>query len=152
MKTLILGAGKHQREPNADHLDMYPFPGINVLENLNNPKWSIPSDTYDHLNATHVIEHLDNLLNFLNECHRILKKGGSLYAISPAAGRNNLLEHSDPTHRRCFNKWSIINYVTPLGIAKFGYTDKAWAILDINDEITEGPNKDCLVFLITPLK
>lgn len=152
MKTLILGAGKYQREPNADHLDIYPFPGINILVDLNARQWDIPSESYDHINATHVIEHLTSLLAFLDECHRILRKGGSLYCISPAAGRNDLLEFSDPTHKRCFNKWSIINYATPQGIQQFGYTDKAWAILDINDEITEGPNKDCLVFLITPLK
>lgn len=151
MKTLILGAGKHMRVPNADHLDIYPFEGISIVHDLNTSPWPIPDNAYDHLNATHLIEHLDSLVLFMDECWRILAPGGSLYVISPYAGENAILEWSDPTHKRLYTKWSIINYFTPQGIQQFGYTHRPWAILEC-DKHTEGPHKDCLVYLVTPLK
>lgn len=150
MSMLILGAGKHQRVEGATHVDIIPFEGIDVVTDLNDA-WPFKDDSYTHVSAVHVIEHLFSLVDFMNEAWRVLQKGGTLYCITPYAGIDNDLCWSDPTHVRFYTKWSIINYFTLDGIERFGYTDKPWAILKIGC-IEEGENKNCLEFLVTPLK
>lgn len=123
---LILGAGKHQRIQGAWHVDQFAFPGINQVVDLNKKPWGLASDTYLHVSALHVIEHLDSLIDFMNETHRVIKKGGSLYLETPEAGNDPDLEWADPTHKRCYRVYTFPNYFSLEGIEKWGYTDKAW--------------------------
>lgn len=131
IETLVLGAGKHQRIEGARHHDIYPFEGINLVFDLNEKKWPIEDNSFDSIVATHVIEHVDDFIHFHNECHRILRIGGTLYLETPCAGLDLDLEFADPTHKRCYLPHSWINYMTIEGIAKFGYTDKCWGNLHI---------------------
>jgi hypothetical protein len=127
-KTIILGAGKTQRIDGADHLDRFTFEGIQITHDLNLIPWPIKDSTYMHASAIHVVEHLHSLINFMNEAHRILQVGGDLYIETPEAGADSDLTHADPTHIRCYRKYTFINYFTPRGIENFGYTDKAWCM------------------------
>lgn len=127
MSMLILGAGKHQRVSGAVHVDQFNFDGIDIVQNLNDNVWPLKPSTFTHISAVHVIEHLDSLVNFMNNCWSLLQKGGTLYIESPEAGGDPELEFADPTHVRCYRPYSFINYFTPEGIEKFGYTNKAWA-------------------------
>ena len=43
----------------------------------------LPSNCYDAIAMSHVIEHVPEPLNLLRECHRLLKPGGTLVAITP---------------------------------------------------------------------
>jgi ubiquinone/menaquinone biosynthesis C-methylase UbiE len=124
---LIIGAGKSQRRRGAVHIDIHPFPGIDIVHDLNKVPWPINDNTHEHISCIHVVEHLRDLVSFMNEAHRVLTKGGTMYLETPEAGSDFDLTHSDPTHVRCYRVYSFINYFTPEGIAKFGYTDKAWA-------------------------
>jgi SAM-dependent methyltransferase len=133
---LHLGAGKHTEKIRDDQyhdtlLDLRPFPGIDIIGDLNLLPWHIAENSFDEVIGLHVVEHLNSLINFMNECHRVLKPGGSLYLETPEAGADADLEFADPTHVRCYRKHSFINYFTKSGIAHFGYTDKAWSILHI---------------------
>lgn len=125
---LILGAGKHQRIEGAVHVDQFAFDGIDKVVDLNSKSFALDFDQkFNHISAIHVIEHLDSLVNFMANCWHLLEKGGTLYIESPEAGGDPDLEFADPTHVRCYRPYSFINYFTPEGIEKFGYTDKAWA-------------------------
>jgi 2-polyprenyl-3-methyl-5-hydroxy-6-metoxy-1,4-benzoquinol methylase len=42
-----------------------------------------PSDTFDAVTASHVIEHVADPVEVLNECRRILKPGGRLVLVTP---------------------------------------------------------------------
>ncbi len=129
--TLILGAGKfHQKKDNHLTVDRIPFDCIDVVYDLNDIPWTFANDdTFIHVSCLHVVEHLNSLVDFMNQCHRILTRGGSLYIETPLAGGDVDLTHSDPTHVRCYRVHTWINYFTPEGIENFGYTDKPWAIL-----------------------
>jgi hypothetical protein len=96
--------------------------------------------------AIHLVEHLNNLLDFMDESWRVLKKGGALYIETPEAGADLDLQFADPTHIRCYRKHTFINYFTLIEAPKFGYTDKYWAIMHI-----ESKNNNLIVHL-TPLK
>ena len=145
--TLILGAGiNHVREDHKFAVDILHSPNIDLVHNLDVVPWPLPNDQFIHASAMHVVEHLQSLITFMNECHRVLKLGGSLYIETPLAGADPDLEFADPTHVRCYRKHSFINYFTLEGIRNFGYTDKAWAILFISDE------NSLLKVHLTPIK
>lgn len=136
MRILILGCGKHIKEKQEGHtyLDIRPFQNVDIVHDLDIQPYPIESDSYEHISAIHVVEHLRTyLIPFMDECHRILKRGGSLYLETPLAGSNIDLEFADPTHVRCYRKHSFINYFTLEGVENFGYTDKAWAIVELKE-------------------
>lgn len=131
MSRLILGAGKSwPKEPGDIFVDIRKFEGIDVAHDLNVTPWPFKDNSSTEISAIHLVEHLKDLLTFMNECWRVLEKGGELYIETPMAGADIQLTHADPTHVRCYTQYTWINYFTKVGIAKFGYTDKPWAILN----------------------
>lgn len=151
MRTLVLGAGKWQRIEGADHQDRIKFAGINRQFDLNMIAWPVSSDHYDQIIATHVVEHLESLIHFMEQCHRALAKGGQLIIETPNAGVNPDLTHCDPTHIRCFRPGTFENYFTERGITRFGYTDKAWTIVEMATFELEVPH-DTIRVVLTPIK
>lgn len=150
MKKLIVGAGKKTIKEEGDiFLDIRPFENIDVVHDLNKLPWPFEDSSVEGICAIHVVEHLNSLLDFMNECHRILKPGYSLYLETPRAGANNELEFADPTHVRCYTVYSFLNYFTPEGIDNFGYTEKGWNIF-LCRPIPSQP--DCLQIHAYPLK
>lgn len=136
-KRLILGAGKWTEKKEGDiFCDIRPFDNIDVVHDLNVLPWPFEDNSVLHISAQHVVEHLDSLLDFMNECHRVLKPGCSVWIETPAAGEDKELEHCDPTHVRCYRPYTFHNYFSPEGIEQFGYTDKAWCIL--KQELRDG--------------
>lgn len=126
MQRLILGPGpRWVKEPVDTFCDIRQFGNIDVVHDLNKP-WPFESDKYQHVSAVHLIEHLDSLLHFMNEAHRVLAPGGSLYIETPLAGGDADLEFADPTHKRCYRIHTFVNYFSPEGVDKFQYTDRAW--------------------------
>ncbi len=147
---LILGPGKAwPKEPMDTFLDLRPFDRVDIVHDLNALPWPVVTSSYDEISAIHVVEHLDSLVSFMDECWRVLKPGGTLYIETPLAGANVDLEFADPTHRRCYRKHTFINYFTRQGIECFGYTDRAWCILHVDPKQGQ---PDVLVFHGTPLK
>lgn len=134
VKRLILGPGKHWPKINddqfSDHFcDILPFPGVDTVHNLNITPWPFADNSFLHVSAIHLVEHLEHLVTFMNEAWRVLQPGGTLYIETPEAGSNFDLTHADPTHVRCYRVHSFINYFLPEGVANFGYTDKAWTFV-----------------------
>lgn len=144
---LIVGCGPNwPKRPGDVFLDCRPFAGVDVVHDLNITPWPFKDNSMDEVSAIHVVEHLNSLLDFMNESWRILKKGGALYIETPEAGANPDLQFADPTHIRCYRKHTFINYFTLSEAPKFGYTDKLWAIMHIE---TKDGN---LIVHLTPLK
>lgn len=135
---LILGAGKWTEKKEGDvFCDIRPFESIDVVHDLNITPWPWEDNSFMHISAQHVVEHLQSLLTFMDECHRILKPGCSVYIETPEAGGDKDLEFCDPTHVRCFRPYTFFNYFSPEGIEKFGYTSRAWCMLkqEVKDSV-----------------
>jgi predicted SAM-dependent methyltransferase len=124
---LIAGCGKHKKK-EKDHinLDVISFPNVDVVHNLNIIPWPFEDSYFLHVSAVHVVEHLNSLVDFMNEAWRVLQPGGSLLIKTPLAGADPDLEWADPTHKRCYRIHTFVNYFSPEGVNVFGYTDKAW--------------------------
>ena len=131
---LVVGCGpRHPKAPDEFLIDRLPFPGVDKVWDLDICPWPVPDNSCLSITAVHVVEHLTSLLvPFMNECWRILQPGGLLYLVTPLAGANPDLEWCDPTHIRCYRRHSFINYFTPGGIERFGYTRLAWEFPELS--------------------
>lgn len=116
MSLLVLGCGTKPRKPDATwpevvNLDLLPLPGVDVVWNLNERPWPFESESFDSIEADNVIEHVDDLIGFVEECHRILKQRrsngdpGTLVVTGPLAGSLNHL--IDPTHKRGLTEYTF---------------------------------------------
>lgn len=150
IKSLMLGCGPSWPRRSSTHLETYldriAFPNVDVVHDLNISPWPFENNSYDEIVALHLVEHLQSLIQFMDESWRILAPGGALYLTTPEAGSNYDLTHSDPTHVRCYRKHSFINYFSRSEAPKFGYTNNYWSILDIR--VVD----NCIAFLGTPIK
>ena len=147
MQRLILGPGPRWQKQQGDiFCDIRPFDNVDVVHDLNKIPWPWPENSFVHVSAVHLVEHLHSLLDFMNECHRVLQPGGSLYLETPLAGVNPDLEFADPTHVRCYRIHTFANYFSPEGVETFGYTDKAWNFFVLR---VQG---DCIVVHAYPIK
>lgn len=93
-----LGCGTDQRadELNVDAAkECHP----DVVLDLEESAWDLPSHAFSHARAYHVLEHLENPQSALEECARILRPGGTLEVRVPIG----LDARADPTHT---NEWT----------------------------------------------
>lgn len=97
MRVLNLACGKVIL-PDWVNVDRRPHPGMDVLLDLERP-WSFKDDTFDRVWASHVLEHVLDLVHTMEELHRVLKPGGVLFARVPYGFRGWL---ATPAHIRPF--------------------------------------------------
>lgn len=83
--------------------------GFNVLRlDAEKEMGALESDKYNGIYAKHIIEHLQNPLNFLKEIKRILKPGGRAVILTPNCPHMlNKNFWDDYTHLRPFTKKSL---------------------------------------------
>jgi SAM-dependent methyltransferase len=152
-KRLICGCGQNyvKNDPTYEDvtLDLRPFAGVDVVHDLNKTPWPFADNSFAHVSALHVVEHLETrLLPFMDEAHRVLQKGGSLYIETPygGPGADLQLAWADPTHVRCYTEYSFANYFSLEGVHRWGYTDKAWCFIKLAVE------NSVLIFHGMPIK
>jgi len=127
---IILGPGSaHKKEKDHFLIDIVDFPGVDLIHDLNKIPWPVEDGAAIHINASHIVEHLQSLPNFMDECWRLCYPGGTLYIETPDANGDPNLVWADPTHVRPFVLHTWINYYTVEGIEKFGVSKHAWSIL-----------------------
>lgn len=122
-RKLNLGGGRDVR-PGWDHLDSKatiewlieegcdPFEAGLAYADLDDPegvKLPYDDDTYDLVEASHVLEHITHLLPLVQEVHRITKPGGQFCVAVPYGSSDDAFE--DPTHVRQFfpGSWSYFS-------------------------------------------
>lgn len=106
-----LGAGS-DTQPDWINVDMIKLQGIDVIHNLINFPYPFEDNFADEIKAVDVLEHLPpyigeahGVIKFIEECHRILKPGGTLYLQTPGWKAEFLW--IDPTHVRGFDIQSM---------------------------------------------
>jgi len=110
---LEIGCGATPREGYRG-VDMQDF-GQEFVYDVRRP---IPFDdeSVDEIYCSHFLEHLDqdNVVKFLKQCHRMLKKGGQLWIIVPH--RDNEKAYVI-WHKTFYNKYTFIN-IEKMGLFK----------------------------------
>jgi len=108
---LHLGCGdKPTLEQAAVNVDIRALRGVDVVCDLNELPWRWEDGEFDKVDATDILEHLDDVVGVVNEVWRVLEPGGVLWIRGPHQfGRNWL---ANPTHQRAFNEFSF-DYLDP---------------------------------------
>lgn len=107
MKILDVGCGPHSKKEGAIGLDIRQAPHVDVVHDLNVFPYPFADSEFDWIEASHIIEHLDRPLNFLNELHRLAKNGATVRIITPHY--TSQLSYGDFEH---FHHFGYISFLT----------------------------------------
>jgi SAM-dependent methyltransferase len=98
MTKINLGCGSDVR-PDWLNIDISESVNPDVCHDLNETPWPIDSDSATHLEARHVLEHLDSPTDAFAEIRRILQPGGTLLWVYPIGHTR----FEDTTHKQFWN-------------------------------------------------
>ncbi|HEX7745936.1 MAG TPA: methyltransferase domain-containing protein [Micromonosporaceae bacterium] len=101
---LDLGCGDTKQYASNVGIDLRPARGADVLADLSR-SLPVAADSVDAILAVHVLEHLIDFLALVDDCHRVLRPGGTLHVMSPWWGHVNAV--ADPTHVRLLDVQTI---------------------------------------------
>lgn len=103
--VINIGCGK-SRIPGSIGMDRAEIPDfVDVVHDLDNVPYPFDRNYADEIHFYHVLEHLDNPVEKLEEIHRILKPGGLLFMRVPHFSSNGAF--TDITHKRPFSYFSF---------------------------------------------
>lgn len=106
--------------------------GLDIIDYGQDILWDVelgiplPDDSCLNIYSSHTFEHLGDFIGVMNECWRVLKKGGELYVVVPH--RDNEKAYV-PSHVRWFDKWSWDFFQYP-SYAE-GYQSKVWKVTEL---------------------
>lgn len=99
-KVLDVGCGDHKKIPWAVGLDIVKTAATDVVHDLNRFPWPFEDDSFDVIVASHVVEHIDDVLGLCRELHRIGRPGAQVRIATPHYTSPDAW--ADPTHRHAF--------------------------------------------------
>jgi SAM-dependent methyltransferase len=127
MKVLELGCGAKKRKPTSIGLDLNAHPGVNIRGDAGSVL-PFADDSFDRVESYHLLEHLDDMVAAFDECHRVLKPGGTLFLEVPHF--SCVGGFADPTHKRSGISLLTLEYFLVDSRHKdFSYTDRRWTLL-----------------------
>lgn len=83
---LVLGAGESRRE-GAVHVDNNSVSEPDILHDLNQYPYPFDDNSIEHIEAFHILEHLEDPFRTMRELHRILRPGAILHLKVPHCSR-----------------------------------------------------------------
>ncbi len=96
VKALDLGCGRH-KIPGAIGVDISPDRSVDIIHELNSFPYPFETSSFEAIHCRHIIEHIEDLVPFFNEIHRIGKRGCLVKGVMPHF--SSACSYSDPTHR-----------------------------------------------------
>lgn len=120
---LNLGCGEDIREGFLN-MDIVKGRGVDLIHNLNKFPWPFKDNQFEVVYASHVLEHVDDLVETMAEIHRILKPNGKLIVRVPHFSCG--VSYRDPTHKRLFSYFTF-DYFTDdcfYGLPQFKIKDR----------------------------
>ena len=104
VRLLDVGCGI-KKAPGAIGIDRNPASAADVLCDLDHLPYPFADSSFDRLEATHVIEHVSDVIRTLEEFHRLVRPGGRVRVVTPHY--TDFSSFCDPTHRWHLNSFSF---------------------------------------------
>jgi len=101
-RILDVGCGPHKL-PGAIGIDRNPDTAADVICDIDCGALPFADDSFDRVRASHVIEHVADVVQTMEEFHRVTRSGGIVYLITPHY--TDYSSFCDPTHR-----WHLTSY------------------------------------------
>lgn len=98
-----------ERVDGFDGVDFRPLEGVAHVVDLTAYPWPWADSSVEALRCSHYVEHVVDLVAFMNEAHRILVPGGTFEIVHPYQHSDRAWQ--DPTHVRALNmrSWDYYN-------------------------------------------
>lgn len=112
-KIIDIGCGEN-KIPNALGLDIDKSSNPDILHDLNVYPYPIKDNECDKIYAKHVIEHLNNPVDFMREICRILKPGGTAFIETPHFSCR--VAYSEPQHKLFFSYFMFNSLIKNLNL------------------------------------
>lgn len=101
---LDVGCGVNKL-PGAIGVDRNPRSRADVLCDLDRFPYPFRDNSFDRLQAVHVIEHVSDVIRTVEEFHRLVRPGGTIFLATPHY--TDFSSFCDPTHRWHLNSFSF---------------------------------------------
>jgi SAM-dependent methyltransferase len=121
-RVLHIGCGD-DKLPGATGVDSLKLPAVDVVHNLDSTPWPFADNAFDVIYAHSVVEHLSDIVAFMEEVWRVLAPGGRIiisvpYFRSPDA-------FTDITHKHFFTSQSFDYFLNEDNTrANYAYTSR----------------------------
>ncbi len=106
LKILHLGCGS-SKLTNAFGIDKLSLGSVDLVHDLDKTPWPINENSYDLILAHSALEHIDNIVSFMEESWKILRNHGRIIITVPYF--RIIDAFTDPTHKHFFTSESL-NY------------------------------------------
>lgn len=119
MKILDVGCGTNKYE-GAIGLDHNPRTKADVIHDLGEIPYPFEDNEFGLIVSRHVIEHVPDVMAFIEELYRITENGGTIRLVTPHYTNPDWA--TDPTHRNHFNSYSFNSFMPERQVFDF-YTE-----------------------------
>lgn len=89
-------------------IDKIKTDATDIVQDLETYPWPFDDNSVDEIMCSHYIEHVHNLIFFIDEMHRIMKQGAKATIIAPYYASMRAIQ--DPTHVRSICEASFLYY------------------------------------------
>jgi len=103
-RVLDVGCGVN-KYPGSVGIDRNTRSRADVIADLDSFPYPIRDNAFDELRAVHVIEHVGDVMKSMEEFHRLVKPGGTVFIATPHY--TDFSSFCDPTHRWHLNSFSL---------------------------------------------
>lgn len=104
---LDIACGQNKRE-GFKGVDIAPGKGVDFVHDLETYPWPFKDNSVEEAHVSHYIEHVGDLVKFMNELYRILIPGGQCTVIAPYY--SSIRAWQDPTHVRAISEATFLYF------------------------------------------
>jgi SAM-dependent methyltransferase len=116
VKILDVGCGTNKYE-GAIGLDYNPRTDADVIHDLGEFPYPFEDNEFELIVSRHVVEHVPDVVGFVEELYRITKPGGTIKLLAPHYTNPDWA--NDPTHRNHLNSYSFNSFIPEKRIYDF---------------------------------
>lgn len=108
--VLDVGCGRAKTR-GAIGIDVNAKTEADVVHDLDQFPWPFPPDHFERVICNHIVEHVADMVGFMQEVHRIARRQAHVEIVTPHF--SNRFSFTDPTHRRHLSLRSFDYFATP---------------------------------------